>query len=248
MLRNKIIENPQPLPREFYLRDTVTVAYELLGKRLIYRRFINHNSVSKSKNIVSGITETTSGIIIETEAYTGWNDKACHSYKRESPHLKHRTNIMFSEGGLAYVYLIYGMYNCFNVVANVCGNPEAVLIRAIEPEEGIDIMQKRRLKLSNRNTDTDKNTDTDTDTDKIDIKHLCNGPGKLCISMGITRNDYGKDLCGNELFITEGININPNKICTTPRINVDYAEDDAKLPYRFVIRDNPYISTRKFIK
>ncbi|MDR1493875.1 MAG: DNA-3-methyladenine glycosylase [Planctomycetaceae bacterium] len=217
-----------PLSREFYLRDAVTVARALLGKRLVCRIPIRRMALIKQEMA----EKTTSGIIVETEAYAGWDDEACHSYKRKQPSPKHRTNIMFAEGGLVYVYLIYGMYNCFNVVANVPGNPEAVLIRAIEPREGIDVMQQRRQTRSEQ---------------KIKNKHLCSGPGKLCMAMGVTRDDYGKDLCGDEIFITEGIEVAPNEIAVTPRINVDYAGDSAKLPYRFAIRDNPCLSTRKFI-
>jgi len=210
----------KPLPREFYLHDAVTVAKSLLGKRLVHR-------VKKKKTM-----EITSGIIVETEAYAGREDAACHSYKRESPVENHRTNIMFADGGVAYVYLIYGMYNCFNVVANVAGNPEAVLIRALEPREGIELMQKRRQQ-----------------SDRVcPVKNLCSGPGKLCLAMEITRDDYGKDLCGNEIFITDGETITEKEIAATPRINVDYAGDDALLLYRFVIKENRFLSTRKFLE
>jgi DNA-3-methyladenine glycosylase len=240
MLQNKVINNSPALLRDFYLRDVVSVARELLGKRLV--RYSTDRDNSKQTSSI--MSEITSGIIVETEAYAGWNDKACHSYKHELPHPKHRTNVMFDSGGLAYVYLIYGMYNCFNVVANVAGNPEAVLIRAIEPQDGIDIMKKRRQKIYNK---SDK-FEISEKAEKNKIKNLCNGPGKLCIAMGITLNDYGKDLCGDELFIAEGIEISPKQILATPRINVDYAEDDAKFPYRFVIRDSQFLSTRKFIE
>jgi DNA-3-methyladenine glycosylase len=226
--RSFVIDNI-PLSREFYLCDAVTLARVLLGKRLvccISRKFVKQEMRQEITKKV------TSGIIVETEAYAGWDDEACHSYKQKQPHPKHRTNIMFAEGGFVYVYLIYGMYNCFNVVANVSGNPEAVLIRAIEPIEGIDVMQQRRQVRPEQ---------------KINNKQLCSGPGKLCIAMGITRDDYGKDLCGNEIFITNGIEVLPNEIAVTPRINVDYAGISANLPYRFAIRDNPYLSTRKFI-
>jgi DNA-3-methyladenine glycosylase len=233
MLSSGVIDCVGLLSREFYIRDAVTVARDLLGKRLVCCKTARKKS-TKSEQTQAILQKITSGIIVETEAYAGWNDKACHSYKHETPHLEHRTNIMFAEGGLVYVYLIYGMYNCFNVVANIAGNPEAVLVRAIEPCEGIDIMQERRLKQLNRK-------------EKIKNKYLCNGPGKLCIAMGITRNDYGKDLCGNEIFITEGAIITPEKIVATPRINVDYAESDAKLPYRFVIKESEFLSTKKFL-
>ncbi|MDR1384659.1 MAG: DNA-3-methyladenine glycosylase [Planctomycetaceae bacterium] len=228
ILKPLLVNSDVPLLREFYLRDAVTLAHALLGKRLVCRVPICSSVLLKQETTAT----MTSGIIVETEGYAGWDDAACHSYKREQPNPKHRTNIMFAEGGFAYVYLIYGMYNCFNVVANVAGNPEAVLIRAIEPREGIDIMEGRRRGRPEQ---------------KIENKHLCSGPGKLCIAMGITRNDYGKDLCGNEIFITEGIEVTENEIAVTPRINVDYAGAAAKFPYRFALRDNPCLSTQMFI-
>ncbi len=196
------------LPRDFYLADAVAVAKSLLGKCLVHRS-------------AEGIT---SGLIVETEAYAGTTDAACHSYRRTGPEKNHRTNIMFSRGGYAYVYLIYGMYDCFNVVVNEAGNPEAVLIRAIEPLDGIDLMKKRR-----------KIADSP--------RKLCSGPGKLCIAMGITREHYGRDLCRSELYITGSTRtISPESILATPRINVDYAADAAGYPYRFIVKDSPFLS------
>ena len=214
--------NCKPLRREFYLRDAVTVARALLGKRLIHQ---SHEG-------------TTAGIIVETEAYAGHEDAACHSYQRKAPVGVHRTNIMFSEGGYAYVYLIYGMYNCFNVVVNKADNPEAVLIRALEPVEGLSLMAKRRgMEISSGRPG--------------DLQKLCNGPGKLCIAMGITREHYGQDLCGingsSGIIITEGTTVTETDIAATPRINVNYAGEASTWPYRFVIRDNKFLSTRKFL-
>ncbi|MCL2624222.1 MAG: DNA-3-methyladenine glycosylase [Planctomycetaceae bacterium] len=211
-----------PLPRAFYLADAVTVARALLGKRLV------HDS---RKGM-------TAGIIVETEAYAGREDAACHSYRRKSSEGDHRTNIMFSEGGYAYVYLIYGMYNCFNVVVNAADNPEAVLIRALEPVEGISLMAQRRgIDLASDN--------------RSDLKKLCNGPGKLCIAMGITRKQYGQDLCRNPhdgIIITECRPVDDSDIVATPRIHVDYAGEAAAWPYRFVIRSSAFLSTRKFLE
>ena len=210
------------LPRDFYLADAVTVARALLGKQLVHQ---SHEG-------------TTVGIIVETEAYTGREDAACHSYQRKAPHGEHRTNIMFNEGGFAYVYLIYGMYNCFNVVVNEAGNPEAVLIRALEPFEGLPLMAKRR----------ELDTSLAGPNDK---RKLCSGPGKLCIAMGITREHYGQDLCHpasiGAITITGETTIAESDIAATPRINVDYAGDASIWPYRFVIRDSPFLSTRKFV-
>ena len=211
-------QNGISLRREFYLADAVTVARLLLGKRLVHQ---SHEG-------------TTTGLIVETEAYAGYDDPACHSYQRKGPAGEHRTNIMFREGGYAYVYLIYGMYNCFNVVVNEAGNPEAVLIRALEPIEGLPLMAKRRrIDISS--------------THPGRLKKLCNGPGKLCIAMGITREHYGHDLCqiedDNGIIITEGITVDESDIVATPRINVNYAGEASLWPYRFVIRDNGFLST-----
>jgi len=120
------------------------------------------------------------------------------------------------------------MYNCFNVVANASGAPEAVLIRALEPRDGISLMEKRRKTK--------------------DVKKLCSGPGKLCMALGITRARYGADLCvtgapdADALFITDGEPISENQILATPRINVDYAGEAAFLPYRFILRDSKFLS------
>ena len=210
----------EPLERVFYLADAVTVARALLGKRLVHL----------------SCEGTTAGMIVETEAYAGRDDAACHSYQRKAPDGGHRTNIMFNEGGYAYVYLIYGMYNCFNVVVNEAGNPDAVLIRAIEPVEGWPLMAKRR------------GLDISPDR-RNDIKKLCNGPGRLCIAMGITREHYGQDLCQSTggIIITQGITIPELDIAATPRINVDYAGEASVWPYRFAVRESPFLSTRKFV-
>ena len=199
---------PMLLPRKFYLTNAVTLARSLLGKRLIHRS-------------PEGIT---SGRIVETEAYAGSDDAACHSYRRSGPEGNHRTNIMFGQGGYAYVYLIYGMYHCFNIVAGDVGQPEAVLIRALEPLEGIPLMEKRRQITG-------------------DVKKLCNGPGKLCIAMGITREHYGCDLRQGELIIADSNQvIPPEAVLATPRINVDYAGEAAEYPYRFILRDCSFLS------
>ena len=203
-----------PLDREFYARDAVSVARDLLGKKLVHMD-----------------TEETAGFIVETEAYAGSGDAACHSYKRLGPSGDHRTNVMFGPGGYAYVYLIYGMYNCFNVVANAPGEPEAVLIRALEPRDGISLMKKRRK--------------------TEDVRNLCSGPGKLCIALGITRSHYGADLCvggtAGALFITEGEPVSEDRILATPRINVDYAGEAALLPYRFILRECGFLSVKSHV-
>ena len=197
--------------RAFYQTDAVSLARALIGCELVHDA---HGG-------------RTSGMIVETEAYAGRTDAACHSYKRSAPEGAHRTNVMFGPGGFAYVYLIYGMYNCFNVVANSEGEPEAVLIRALEPRDGIDLMRARR--------------------GVDDARKLCSGPGKLCIAMNITREQYGLDLSGETLYIRSGIPVADGAVAATPRINVDYAGDDVLRPYRFVLRESAYLSTRRFL-
>lgn len=200
------------LERDFYLDDTEKVAKQLLGKLLVHEK--------GGKRI--------SGIIVETEAYLGIADKAAHSYKgKKTP----RNAAMFGSGGYAYVYFIYGMYNCFNVVTKPEGVPEAVLIRALEPYEGLDAMA-----LSRYNKVYEA-------LNKSQIRNLSNGPGKLCIALSIDRSLNGEDLCGNRLFIedipqtTEPFNISASK-----RIGVDYAEEAKDFPLRFFIENSKYVS------
>ncbi len=194
------------LPREFYNQNVCDVAVGLLGKRLVHRTFEG----------------TTSGIIVETEAYNGACDRGAHSYPNR---LTERTRVQFGEGGYAYVYLIYGMHCCFNIVANLPGRPEAVLIRALEPCEGVDIMRRRR----NCN----------------DVLNLCSGPGKLTAALGITCEDYGADLCGGKLYVEEYMDPGPEEICVSPRINIDYAGESSELPWRYFIRGNRFVSKVK---
>lgn len=199
------------LNRGFYMDGAVALARKLLGCELIRR----------------SPEGAASGIIVETEAYAGQADAACHSYKHTAPVKGHRTNVMFGPGGFAYVYLIYGMYRCFNVVANEPGIPEAVLIRALEPSSGISLMSSRR------------GTD--------DARKLCGGPGNLCAALGITRMDYGEDLCGDDLFIRPGLTVTDEAVLATPRINVDRSGEASLYPYRFVIKDSEFLSTRRFL-
>lgn len=163
----------------------------------------------------------TSGIIVETEAYLGPEDKAAHTYKaKRTP----RTEVIFGKGGHAYVYLIYGLHCCFNVTANIAGRPECVLIRALEPLDGLGLMMRRRR------------------TDRV--KSLCDGPGKLCSALGITRELYGTDLCGNELYILDGGSRNV-EVIATPRIGIDYAEEYRDVCWRFCVAGSEYLSTKK---
>ena len=193
------------LLEDFYHRsDVVKIARELLGKYLITRT----------------AHEVTGGLIVETEAYS-WKERGCHAYGGK---MTNRNKIMFDWGGHAYVYLCYGMHNLFNVVTNVQGKADAVLIRAIEPVTGISVMQQRRGPVSNP-------------------YQLTSGPGKLTRALGIDRTWNGLNLQGEEVWIeSEGISISRKNIHVSKRIGIDYAGTDANLPWRFTIPDNPWIS------
>lgn len=199
------LDNFTKLDRSFYLGDTLDIAQSLIGKLMV-------------SNTPEGIT---AGRIVETEAYLGPRDKAAHAYK-SSP--SGRTNILYDDGGYAYVYLIYGMYCCMNVSTGKAGVPECVLIRALEPVSGLELMAKRR-----------KN-------DKP--KSLCSGPGKLCQALGIDRSLYGADLYGDRLFIAEKQTTLSPTILATPRINIPYAEEDVLKLWRFVDKDSQFLSVK----
>lgn len=163
-----------------------------------------------------------SGIIVETEAYQGPEDKAAHSYGNRRTN---RTETMFGKGGTAYVYFIYGMYYQFNVVTNIESIPHAVLIRALEPDEGIDRMRQRRPGRNDKN--------------------LTNGPGKLCQALSIDRSYNAADLTGgcDRVWIEEGRGAAGDaQIASGVRIGIDYAEEYAAKPWRFWLKDNPYVS------
>jgi len=188
---------------------------------------LNKNVIDVSKQLLGKVLATqidntiTSGIIVEVEAYKGIEDKASHAYNnKRTP----RTKIMYQNGGVSYVYLCYGMYYLFNVITNVKNIPHAVLIRAIEPLDGIDKMQYRR-------------------NIKDKLYNLTNGPGKLSIALGIDKNLNGKSLLSDKIWIQDNhIKIKEKDILSSPRIGVDYAMEDAKLPYRFYINNNKWIS------
>ena len=171
------------LPREFYSKNTVTVAKELLGKKIV-RRIGKHEMI---------------GIISETEAYRHKDDPASHAHRK----ITQRNKAMFGDVGISYVYFTYGMHYCFNIVAR---HPKtkagAVLIRAIQPEKGIEVMQKNRK--------------------MTDLRNITNGPAKLAQALKITKKEYGVDLTKkSELFITEGIK--PNRITASSRIGIKKA-------------------------
>ncbi|MBC8030606.1 MAG: DNA-3-methyladenine glycosylase [Pyrinomonadaceae bacterium] len=196
------------LPREFYTRlNVVSVARELLGKLLVVP--------ARNRTRVSGK-------IVEVEAYRGPQDRAAHSYGGRRTK---RTETMYGLGGTAYVFFVYGMYNQFNVVTNDRDSPHAVLIRAVEPVEGIDLMRQRRPGKSDHN--------------------LTNGPGKLCIALGIDRKLDAADLLGNKVWLEDAEQLPRSRILSGPRIGIDYAEEWIDKPWRFWIKNNPYVSRRK---
>lgn len=193
------------LPRSFYTRaNVVTIARDLLGKLLV---------VPKKNG------ERISGIIVETEAYRGPLDRAAHSYGGRRTK---RTEPMYGIGGTAYVFFVYGMYYQFNVVTNTAETPHAVLIRALEPVEGIKLMRKRRHGQPDRN--------------------LTKGPGKLCIALGIDRRLDGADLLGRQVWLEDRPPVRPSQISSGPRIGIDYAGEWVTKPWRFWIKDNPFVS------
>jgi DNA-3-methyladenine glycosylase len=203
------------LERSFYSRDTLLVARELLGKRLVHH----------SKE---GLTV---GEIVETEAYIGPHDKASHAYKnKRTP----KTEVQYGPKGHAYIYMVHGQVMFDVTTGPAIGCPEVVLIRALRPIYGIDLMIKRRGITygggENRRV----------------LINLCNGPGKLTQAMGIKMAHHGIDLCGNEIYIEEGRQINPLDIAVTPRVNIDYAEEAKQYPWRFCIYDCPYVSRSVF--
>lgn len=197
------------LPAAFYLEGHVTeIARALLGKCLVTR--------------LNGVK--TAGLIVETEAYEGATDRACHAFGRRKTR---RNEAMFEEGGRAYVYLCYGLHLMFNVVTNRVGEPDAVLIRAVEPLEGSEAMLARR------------------GMEKIQPP-LSSGPGNLAAAMGITRQMDKKPLHGPDLWIEDrGRNVQPDEIASGRRIGVEYAGKDADKPWRFWIKQNPWVSKAK---
>jgi DNA-3-methyladenine glycosylase len=189
------------LPRSFYQQPTLDVARQLLGKYLVRR----HGE------------GTTVGRVVETEAYVGPEDKACHASRGRTP----RTQVMFGSAGYAYVYLIYGFHHMLNLVTEAKDFPAAVLIRAVEPLQGMELMAARRATKERRN--------------------LASGPGKLCQAFAIDRTLNGHDLCGEVLYLEDPGDPAPQFVAT-PRIGVDYAGAWTHKPWRFLIRANEFVS------
>ncbi|WP_223607829.1 DNA-3-methyladenine glycosylase [Chryseobacterium sp. OSA05B] len=194
------------LPLSYYLnQDVIFLAKDLLGKVLFTE--------------ING--EITAGIIVETEAYFGVVDKASHAYGGRRTE---RTETLYSQGGVSYVYLCYGIHHLFNVVTSVDGEPHAVLVRAVEPLIGQEIMELRR------NMPADKAA-------------ISSGPGSAAKALGIDRSFNKKDLTENEIWIEDhGIRYGSEDIIAGPRIGVAYAQEDALLPWRFYVRGNKYVS------
>ncbi len=197
------------LPLSFYERDDVVlIAQDLLGKVLC----TNFDGI------------ITKGIIVETEAYNGRTDKACHAHFAGKTN---RTKIMYERGGRAYVYLCYGIHHLFNIVTNKEGLADAVLIRGIEPIEGIEVILERRNKK------------------KLE-RSVGGGPGIASQALGIQTIHYGTDLLGDLIWIEDHNKIlQKDQVIASPRVGVDYAGDDALLPWRFRIQGNKFTSPAK---
>jgi DNA-3-methyladenine glycosylase len=203
------IRKLEKLPKAFYERtDVVAITKELLGKVL----------VSDFEN------QLTAGRIVEAEAYNGPYDKAAHSYNNRRTR---RTEVMYKSGGVAYIYLCYGIHQMFNIVTNLQDAPNAILIRALEPLAGIDIMLAR-TKKSKASYD------------------LTRGPGNVAKALGLHTSQSGMSLQSDELYLAyDGIKYEEEKVIATPRVGVDYAAEDALLPYRFIVKDSKYVSGKK---
>ena len=191
------------LPRSFYEQSTVDVAKQLLGKYLV-RKYPGGDCI---------------GRVVETEAYVGPRDLACHAAKGRTA----RNEVMFGPAGHAYVYFIYGFYNMLNLVTEARDYPAAVLIRAVEPVNGIDLMKQRRRSEVLRN--------------------LASGPGKLCQAFAIDRSLNGTDICGKVLYVEDRGEETP-KIVSTARVGVGYAGKWKDKPYRFLVRGSEFVSRR----
>ena len=199
--------NFKKLPRKFYTREVKTVAKDLLGKILVKKEG----------------SSTLSGRIVEVEAYDGNVDEAAHTFIGKTK----RNEIMFNEGGYFYVYFTYGAHFCCNVVTGKKDHGTAVLIRAVEPIEGINKMIKNRFgrKLLNEK----------------ERFNLTSGPGKVCQAMGINRSHYGADLTLDKIFIIDAPKLKKNMMVVTKRVGI---KKSVNLPWRFYIKENPYVSRK----
>lgn len=207
------------LSRKFYLSaDTATIARKLLGKLLV---------------VPGANGERVSGMIVETEAYLGEIDRAAHSFggRRTA-----RNEVMYGSGGHVYVFFVYGMYYQFNVVTGPLEHPHAILIRGVEPVEGIEAMRQRR--------GPKKSEPGAVATGSMPDKNLTSGPGKLCIAMGIDRGLNGEDLCGEKVWVEDYRSFSDDEIAVGKRIGIDYAGEDAERQLRFWVKDSLFVSKR----
>ncbi len=196
----QLISNLKPIERSFFARDTVEVAPDLLGVYIV-RKLDNKILV---------------GMIVETEAYRAHDDPACHAYKG----LTERTSLLFGEVGHAYIYFIYGVHYCLNVVAHLPSRAGGVLIRAVEPLQGIEYMERQRHMHK--------------------VRSLTNGPGKITQAFSITADLKGTDLTQRgPLFLARGEFINSAEIDATPRVGISKA---CEYPWRFIVKNNPFVS------
>lgn len=201
------------LNKEFYKRDALIVAEELLGKVLVRK--------------IDGVTIKSK--IVETEAYIGAIDKASHAYNNRRTA---RTEPLFHEGGITYVYFIYGLYHCFNVISDEKDIASGILIRAVEPLDNFNYLSKVRF-----NKEYDKLT-------KAQKKNLTNGPAKICMALSINKDDnYKKLYCSKDLYIEDFMEEN-FEIVKTTRVGIDYAEEAIEFPWRFYIKGNIYVSKK----
>lgn len=202
---------------EFFRQDAITVARNLLGKYLV-REYDDKKIITK---------------IVETEAYMGIEDKAAHVF---GDRRTERTEPLYQDGGHIYVYLIYGMYHCLNISANIEGIPECVLIRAVEPISEIDEISQNRYSKDYK------------DLSSYQRKNICNGPGKLCKALKIDKNLNFESILGNKLYIIDNVNldneINQFEIIESKRVNIDYAEEAKDYLWRYYIKDNKHVSKK----
>ena len=217
----KLQKNSMPrLPREFFTRDGITVAKELLGKILVH----------ETKR------GTIRGIITEVESYMGEEDKGSHTYGGKRTE---RTEPMYHIGGTSYVYLIYGMYSCMNIACMTEGIPQAVLLRSVIPADAESKRRMEELRLAPVNVRQQKKGKELYTLEKLPTsvgKHLADGPGKMCIAMDITRADNDLDMVESDSFyVTEGLEVTEGRIKSGKRIGIDYAEEAADYLWRFYI-------------
>jgi DNA-3-methyladenine glycosylase len=193
--------------RDFYLSEnTIALARDMLGKLLV---------------VPDAEGRRVSGMIVETEAYLGMTDRAAHSFggRRTA-----RNEVMYGQAGHVYVFFVYGMYYQFNVVTGPADHPHAVLIRGVEPVEGIEVMRERRGEMKDRN--------------------LTSGPGKLCIALAIDRSLNSADLTGGRIWLEDYQSLSGDEIGVGKRVGIDYAGEDAEKPWRFWVKENEFVSGR----